>query len=203
MIKNFLIINCTGYNNFIGLKVDNKFFTSRLQTNLIKNDNLIQSILLILKENRVEIDSSFSIIINVGPGSFSSIRISLSVAKGIEVVKKTKLYSYDSFKFNLAEYLSEKEKIISIQKTNNFYYFVEGRYHDKYTFSLPKEINFQVLNKDQTSIIVAPVELQNDKKMHINNKKKLKYVKFDLKNIEILIKNNLLENKLIKPLYLS
>ena len=54
---------------------------------------------------------------------------------------------------------------------------MEGRYHDKYTFSLPKEINFQVLNKDQTSIIVVPVELQNDKKMHINNKKKLKYVK--------------------------
>ena len=203
MIKNFLIINCTGYNNFIGLKVDNKFFTSKLQTNLIKNDNLIQSILLILKENKVKIDSSFSIIINVGPGSFSSIRISLSVAKGIGIVKKTKLYSYDSFKFNLAEHLSEKEKIISIQKTNNFYYFVEGRYHDKYTFSLPKKINFQALNKDQTSIIVVPVELQNDKKMDINNKKKLKYVKFDLKNIELLIKNNLLENKLIKPLYLS
>ena len=33
--------------------------------------------------------------------------------------------------------------------------------------------------------------------------KKIKIAEFNLKNIEILIENNLLENKLIKPLYLS
>jgi len=35
------------------------------------------------------------------------------------------------------------------------------------------------------------------------NKKKIKIDKFNLKNIDILIEKKLVENKLIKPLYLS
>ena len=38
MIKNFLIINCTGKNNVIGLRIDNNFFIQELQTNTQEND---------------------------------------------------------------------------------------------------------------------------------------------------------------------
>ena len=64
---------------------------------------------------------------NQGPGSFSSIRVSLAVAKGIKLSKGAKLFGYKG--------------------------------------DLLNELN--------------------------------------LKNIELLIKKNLLENKLIKPLYIS
>jgi len=47
------------------------------------------------------------------------------------------------------------------------------------------------------------MEMKNDQVFKENNINKLKYVEFNLRNIDILIKNNLLENKLIKPLYLS
>ena len=39
---------------------------------------------------------NFSIIINQGPGSFSSIRTSLAVAKGLEISKKTKLFGFET-----------------------------------------------------------------------------------------------------------
>ena len=72
-------------------------------------------------------NQKFSVLVNKGPGSFSSLRVALSVAKGIKISNNINLYGF-------------KDE------------------------DLPK---------------------------------------FNLENIEILIKKKLLEKKLIKPLYLS
>tara|TARA_B100001996_G_scaffold369086_1_gene342190 strand:+ start:31 stop:450 length:420 start_codon:yes stop_codon:yes gene_type:complete len=127
MIKDFLIINCTGKNDSVGLRVDNNFFIQEFQTNIQNNEKLVSNILDFLKKNNVRINKDFSVIVNVGPGRFSTVRTSLAVAKGIKISKGAKLYGY-------------KDSVLT---------------------------------------------------------------EFNLKNIEFLIKNNLLENKLIKPVYLS
>ena len=127
MIKNFFIINFTGKNDSIGLKKDNNFFVKKLQTNIRKNDLLVNSVFDLISEKKVKIDRNFSILVNVGPGSFSGIRISIAAAKGIKIVTGANIYGYKS----------------------------------------------------------------ND------------LGDFNLKNIELLIKKNLLQNKLIKPIYLS
>ena len=94
VIKDFLIINCTGKNDSIGLRVNNIFFTEKIQTNIKKNDELVGNIIKFLKKHDIVVDKNFSIIVNRGPGSFSSIRVSLSVAKGIQISKGAKLYGY-------------------------------------------------------------------------------------------------------------
>ena len=94
MIKNCLIINCTGKNNSIGLKVDNNFFIHRFQTNIKNNDLLVNNILNLTKEKSVLIDEHFSVLVNLGPGSFSGIRASIAVAKGIKISKKVRIYGY-------------------------------------------------------------------------------------------------------------
>ncbi len=127
MINEFLIINCTGSNDSIGLRINNNFFIHKIQTNIKKNDILVSRILKLFKQNNVKLNEHFSILVNQGPGSFSSIRTSLAVAKGIQISKKVKLFGY----------------------------------------------------------------IDSD------------LVEFNLKNIEILIKKNLLEKKLIKPVYIS
>ena len=76
---------------------------------------------------RIIIDNNFSIIVNIGPGSFSSIRTSFSAAKGMKISKNINFYGYKN----------------------------------------------------------------SDLKQ------------FDLANIELLISKGLIQNKLIKPLYLS
>ena len=202
IIRDFLIINCTGKNDIIGLRINNKFFFKKLQTILIKNEMLALDILAFLEEKKVKINNKFSLIVNVGPGSFSGIRTALAVAKGIQLVSKVNLYCYNYFLLNAAPYLNKEIKITSILKTNNFYYFSEGNFKGHYTFTEPEKIISDYLQKKNSTIVVSQ-EIIKDKIFNSISPKKIKIEQFNLKNVEILIENNLLENILIKPLYLS
>ena len=110
MINNFLIISCTGKNNFLGLKTDNKFFKEKLQNNINLTIYLLAILLSFTDKYKVKLNKKYSIIVNMGPGSYSSIRISLSVAKGIQIVHGSKLYGYKNDQ--LSEFKLEKIKIL-------------------------------------------------------------------------------------------
>ena len=127
MIKDFIILNCIGKDDKIGLRINKNFYIHELDYKVNNNDQLVLNILNLVKKYKVNIDNKFSIIVNIGPGSFSSIRTSLSVAKGMKITKKIYLYGFKN----------------------------------------------------------------SDLKQ------------FDLANIELLISKNLIQNKLIKPIYLS
>ena len=127
MIKDFLLISCPGKYDKIGLKINNNFFIHNFQNKIQNNELLVSTILNLTNKHKVKIDQNFSILINNGPGSFSTIRVALSVAKGIKISNKVKLFGFKNS-------------------------------------DLPQ---------------------------------------FNLENVEVLINKNLIEKKLIKPLYLS
>ena len=116
MIKDFLILNCIGKDGKIGLKVDDNFFIHDFNNKVKNNDQLVTSILNLLKKHKVKIDTGFSVLVNFGPGSFSSIRVSIAVAKGIKLSKKANLFGYkdsDLDEFNLVNIeLLIKKKLI-------------------------------------------------------------------------------------------
>ena len=105
MIKDFIILNCIGKDDKIGLRINQNFYIHELDYKVNKNDLLVSNILNLLNKYKVNIDNKFSIIVNIGPGSFSSIRTSLSVAKGMKISKNVKLYGFknsDLKQFDLA-----------------------------------------------------------------------------------------------------
>jgi hypothetical protein len=105
MIKDFIILNCIGKNDKIGLKVNNNFFIHHFDQKIKNNDQLVTSILNLIKKHKVNFDKNFSILVNNGPGSFSSIRVSLAVAKGIKISKNIKIFGFknsDLPQFSLA-----------------------------------------------------------------------------------------------------
>ena len=116
MIKNFLIISCTGKNDKVGLRIDNNFFIHDFQTKILNNEFLVSTIFNLTNKHKAKINTNFSILVNNGPGSFSSIRVSLAVAKGIKISKKINLYGFknsDLGQFNLANIeLLIKESLI-------------------------------------------------------------------------------------------
>ncbi len=202
IIKDFLIIDCTGKNDSIALKINNKFFIKKLQTNLFKNEILTLEIANFTKKHDIEFNKNFSLFINTGPGSFSGIRISLAIAKGIKIVKNIDIYSYNNFLLNAAPYLKEKREIISIQKTNKLYYYSRGIIEEKYHFSSPEKIDLNKLQKKE-ALFIVPEEIKNDKIIKNIDAEGMRIAEFNIKNIDLLIENKLVENKLIKPLYLS
>ena len=121
MIKDFLIINCTGKNDKVGLKTNNNFFIHEFQNNFQNNEILVSSILNLINKHKAKIDKNFTVIVNNGPGSFSSIRVALAVAKGIEISNGVKLFGFNNAnlpQFNLEnievlinKYLIEKKLI--------------------------------------------------------------------------------------------
>jgi putative lipoic acid-binding regulatory protein len=116
MIKDFLIISCIGKDDKFGLKINNEFYIYDFDKKVNKNDQLVEKIVSVLNKHNVDINSNFSVIVNSGPGSFSSIRISLAIAKGIKISKNINLYGYkdeDLNEFNLVniELLIEKKLV--------------------------------------------------------------------------------------------
>jgi len=94
MIKNFLILNCIGKDDKIGLNVNNNFFIHHFDQKIKSNDLLVINILNLIKKYKVNFNSDFSILVNYGPGSFSSIRVSLAVAKGLKISKNIKIFGF-------------------------------------------------------------------------------------------------------------
>ena len=90
MINDFLIISCIGNNDKIGLKINNKFFIHNFQTKIQNNEKLVSTILNLINQHKVNINENFSVLVNSGPGSFSSVRIAISVAKGIRLSKNAR-----------------------------------------------------------------------------------------------------------------
>jgi len=116
MIKDFIILNCIGKDDKIGLRISENFYIHELDYKINNNDQLVLNILNLVKKYKVNINNKFSIIVNIGPGSFSTIRTSLSVAKGMIISKNINLYGFkntDLKQFDLAniELLISKDLI--------------------------------------------------------------------------------------------
>ena len=104
MIENFFFCFCTGKNDKIGLRVNNNLFIHDFQTKIKNNETLVSTILNFTNKHKANIDENFTVLVNNGPGSFSTIRVALAVAKGIEISNNAKLFGFkdeDLSQFNL------------------------------------------------------------------------------------------------------
>ncbi len=203
MNKNFLVLDFTRLNKNIVFKFKDKFFINKIETDSNNNQEIIDDILNLIKRANIKTKEKFDVLVNLGPGSFSGIRISLAVAKGIKLIKKINLFGFNSFILNAAPYLEKYETVFSILKVNKKFYFlkyIKGKKND-----ISQITEFQNKEKlNEKSVIVISSEMKNED-MFKNIAEKHRVIEdFDVKNnIEILIKKNLIENNLIKPVYLG
>ena len=203
MNKNFLVLDFTRLNKNIVFKFKDKFYINKIETDSNNNQEIIDDILNLIKETNIKTKEKFDILVNLGPGSFSGIRISLAVAKGIKLIKKINLFGFNSFILNAAPYLEKYETVFSILKVNKKFYFlkyIKGKKND-----ISQITEFQNKEKlNEKSVMVISSEMKNED-MFKNIAEKHRVIEdFDVKNnIEILIKKNLIENNLIKPVYLG
>ena len=101
---NFLSIDCSTAIGSLFIKTKNKTFSKILQSDKSNNDLLMKQILDLFKENDLEFDDMSQIFVNQGPGNFSGLRGSLSIAKGISLSKNLNLFGYNTFIWSCAKF---------------------------------------------------------------------------------------------------
>ena len=91
-----LIIDAAADKIFFKIIIDNKSYTSDYPNSRENFEKLTILLFNFLLENSVKIEEINNIFINQGPGKFSGIRSSISVAKALSFTNETNLYGFDA-----------------------------------------------------------------------------------------------------------
>ena len=202
-IMNFLSIDCSTDVGSLFVKVKNKTFSKILQSDKSNNDLLMKRILVFFKENNIKFNDISNIFVNQGPGNFSGLRGSLAIAKGVSLSKNLNLFGYNTFIWSCAKFFNKKDSIFGLTKFREKYFIKK---FDKKLKSISKieEVTVdEIINKYNNKFNVIPknvVKYFDEKILKLNN---LNVVDLDHNELEFLQLKGLLDEKLIKPLYLS
>ena len=200
---NFLYIDCSTEISSLFVKFENKTFSKVLQSDKFINDLMAKHILDFILENHLKLEDLNHIFVNQGPGSFSGLRSSLAIAKGISLSNNIKLYGYDTFIWTSANFYNKNNIINSLVKIREKY-FVQKFDKSLNVILAPKEISEEEIIKSYHSEFkVIPKNISkkfSDKILKLEN---LALVDLNHKELEFLYLQGLLNKDLIKPLYLS
>ena len=202
-IMSFFSIDNSIDKGSLFIKTKSKTFSKDLQSDKFSNDLLMKQILNFFEENNLKLDDISKIYVNQGPGNFSGLRSSLAIAKGMSISKNLNLYGYDTFIWSCVNYFNKKDSICSLLKFREKY-FIKNFGKNLKNISKVREITVdEIIEKYSDKFKVIPKNTKryfDDKILKLKN---LTMVDLDHNNLEFLQLNNLLNNNLIKPLYLS
>ena len=91
-----LIIDAAADKIFFKVINDNESYTSDYPSSRENFDKFVTLLFNFLKKNKINIKEINNIFVNQGPGKFSGIRTSISVAKALSITNKLNLYGFDS-----------------------------------------------------------------------------------------------------------
>ena len=200
---NFLSIDCSTDIGSLFVKTKNKTFSQVLQSDKSNNDLLMKQILDFFEENNIKFGDISNIFVNQGPGNFSGLRGSLSVAKGVSLAKNLNLFGYNTFIWSCANFFNKKNSIFSLIKFREKYFIKKFDQNLNDTSKIEEVTEEEIIKKYDNKFKIIPKNVTKyfDKKiLELNN---LSIENLDHNELEFLQLKGLLNKDLIKPLYLS
>lgn len=184
---------------------DNKIIFSKkiLKKNEDKlSDNLIPAYLDLEKKFNLKKNLTY-LIANIGPGSYTALRVGVAFLSGLGISQKLKFFgisSCDIFKFAINEKQLEN-KILYIFSSNDQKYICNYN-KKKNNFYIEKIENSNIfINNDSN---YKNIYTNIDVKLNLKNEKKYNKISFKdimVKNLSKIILQN--ESKIIEPIYIS
>ena len=103
---NFLVIDGATDKIYFFSYFNNNYYNQSFESS--KNNYEKFSILLFdfLSQNNINLSKLSHLFVNQGPGSFSGIRTSIAVAKGLTITNKINLYGFSSNDLNNMDYMN-------------------------------------------------------------------------------------------------
>lgn len=173
------------YEQIVALLEDCKL-VKKSENRSVKADKFMELIDLLLKECSCNIDSVDEICVNVGPGSFTGIRVAVSVAKGLGITKNIRFKIFNSF-----DYFSAKENVV-LPGFSNFVYIKKS---DKTMDCVDKN----ELDKNGVYVVSDNTLYEDLKEIGLNVEVQ-KELEFD--KIDAIVNGNYVSISEIRPLYL-
>ena len=200
---NFLSIDCSTDIGSLFVKTKNKTFSQVLQSDKLSNDLLMKQILDFFEEHNIKFGDISNVFVNQGPGNFSGLRGSLAIAKGVSLAKNLNLFGYNTFIWSCAKFFNKKDSTFSLIKFREKY-FVKKFDKNLNSASKVEEVTVdEIIKKYDNKFNVIPsnaIKYFDKKILKLNN---LNIVDLDHNELEFLQLKGLLDEELIKPLYLS
>ena len=126
---------------------------------------LTSSIQNILSQNNLDVSGLSAVSVGIGPGSFTGLRIGLSVAKGLCYPHSINLIGISSLKIIANSVINENKNIISLIKDKGQHYYISKYSNDLKEVVEPKiklidrDYIFNILDDD--SVIVVNTDESN------------------------------------------
>ena len=127
---------------------------------------LTSSIQNILSQNNIDVSGLSAVSVGIGPGSFTGLRIGLSVAKGLCYPHNINLIGVSSLKIIANSVIKENKNIISLIKDKGEHYYISKYSNDLKEVVEPKiklidrDYIFNILDDD--SVIVVNTDESNE-----------------------------------------
>lgn len=199
-MDNTLIIDCSSGMNIIVIKDDEIFryldFNQKRHT-----DELLLSVDKLLNESNLKINDIKNLCVTIGPGSFTGIRVAISICKGLATGINAKLFSLSNF--DVYNYNQSKNYVCILDGFSDFVYTrvkSNGKVEDACEHI--SDLIFKLKNE----LLEFNIFVQNEKIFKIleDNGIKSSILKLDLENSFSLIieKNKTINMNQIIPIYL-
>ena len=139
---------------------------------------LTSSIQNILSENNLDVSGLSAVSVGIGPGSFTGLRIGLSVAKGLCYPHNINLIGISSLKIIANSVINENKNIISLVKDKGQHYYISKYSNDLKEVVEPK---IKLIDRDYIYNI-----LDDDSVIVVNTNESNKFIS-ELVNEEIQV----------------
>ena len=93
---NNLIIDTSGENIFLKFISKDKEYNIKHNNSRENFDELVKIIFNFFDQNNINLSKIDNILVNQGPGKYTSVRSAISIVKGLKISKKINIYGYYS-----------------------------------------------------------------------------------------------------------
>lgn len=134
-----LLIDSSTYDLFLGLYEDDVVDTMVKNAKNNHSETLVDTLHVFLEKNNITVEEIDEILVGRGPGSYTGVRISGTVAKVLALVKNKPLYSFSTLDLLLASKIEENGFFLAriVAKKNHSYYKGANINQGEITFTTP------------------------------------------------------------------
>ena len=116
-LKNFIFLDFSLDQKFILFLIQKKFYNKKILS-LKKSENISNIFFSFIKKNKIKVDNTFYLFVNLGPGNLISIRNSIIFAKMITMFFGCKLLGFSNYQLLKLNNIKTNTVIVKIRSKN-------------------------------------------------------------------------------------